>query len=207
MFIAPPVQTPFGQKPMPIVFGNDNEVRHLESWEPLASETSVAKDSMEYARLAGKRWRYYAGRNEMAQSLSDLATRINNDSELEIGFLLVGRANWEEAPSDTLVGAWCRRTYCNHLVLDFLMVHPDATGKANGYGRLGLSMLLALSWLSRRIKSPLLWGEATKSSAGFYEGVLGKYGAKTCITDHFFFEDNILEKLAKEGDNYVLYEQ
>lgn len=200
MFIAPPIKTPAGDQPMPVFFGSGEDACELESWTGIHGATANARDAIEYAPLAGKRWRYYAGRNEAARTLEDLINR-SKGTEDEIGFLLAGRANWQSAPSKTLVFAWCRRTYCNHLILDFLAAHPAA--QESSYGRLGLAMLLSLSFIARRIHCPLIWGEATKGSAKLYEAYYRKYGGTVeMVTDHFFFRDNLLENLCEEGEKY-----
>ena len=71
-----------------------------------------------------------------------------------IGFLLVA-----ELPGipHVVATAWCRRTWCNHLVLDLLATNPSY-GRAQGFRHVGISMLLALAHITRRLEIPLIWG-------------------------------------------------
>lgn len=99
-FIAPDILTPQGVQRVPVRFGIASDVRNLRSWRtgrghPLPA---AAGDSIEYAKLASKRWSYYARRGEIAKSLSDLQSRTCSELPNETGFLLVAESIWENTP-------------------------------------------------------------------------------------------------------------
>ena len=68
--------------------------------------------------------------------------------------------------------AWCRRTWRNHLVLDFLAVRPNVSFAGQQIRGLGTGVLASLMGLADSLKIEMVWGEATASSAPFYEKVL-----------------------------------
>ena len=146
------------------------------------------QDALAFGKLAGKRWRYYLKRQEAALSLDELVKGIATKPEAEIGFLLVAKPTWKPAPK-TLGIAWCRRTWCNHIVLDFLAAHPCTLGK--DYAGIGTALLYTIARVAGRINAPLVWGEATALSAPFYRRVLDVDG----ILDHFFIPEETLEKM------------
>ena len=202
-FIAPIIQTPAGECPLPIRFGLPGDADALRSWRIGRTHTHppAARDAVEYARLASKRWRYYARRDEVAKSLPELRQRAPKGSQEEVGFLLVAGQDNTSAPQ-TLAMAWCRRTWCHHLVLDFLACHPVAFDARSGYGGVGSAMLFALGLITSELRIPLLWGEATAVSAGFYsKRVLGGQP----VTDHFFIRDTHLANLQREGKRSAIH--
>jgi hypothetical protein len=201
-FIAPDIRTPEGLRRLPVRFGVIEDVGDLRSWRigrghPFAT---AARDSIEYAKLASKRWRYYARRGEIAKSLSDLKCRASRGCEDEVGFLLVAESRWEHTPP-TLAIAWCRRTWSHHLVLDFLASHPFTFDPRSGFAGVGSAMLIALGLITAELDIPLIWGEATAVSAGFYsKRVLSGQPVK----DHFFIRDEHLAALQQEGIRFAV---
>lgn len=201
-FIAPNIVTPLGIRPMPIRFGIPGDVKDLRSWRTGRSHPfpTAARDSIEYAKLASKRWRYYARRGEIAKSLSDLESRTSDDSQNEVGFLLVAESRWKNTPP-TLAIAWCRRTWSHHLILDFLACHPFAFDPRSDFGGVGSAMLIALGLITARLDINLIWGEATAVSAGFYsKRVLRGQPVK----DHFFIQDDNLASLKRDGIHFAI---
>jgi hypothetical protein len=197
-FIRPPIQTQSGIAFLDIRFGTLNDADNLDSWsEATRSDGSTRTlDAIELATLAGKRWRYYSGRNEAASSLDDLVQRSSGTLN-EIGFLLVA-----ELPGipHVVATAWCRRTWCNHLVLDLLATNPSY-GRAQGFRHVGISMLLALAHITRRLEIPLIWGEATSDSAGFYKTAALQENRRK-VQDHFFIRGKNLANLRKAATPY-----
>ena len=96
--------------------------------------------------------------------------------------------------SPTLGVAWCRRTWCNHLVLDFLAVHPALNDPVGGYRGLGSAMFIGIAVVAGKINCHLVWGEATESSCTFYQKLLGG----TPVLDHFFFGSEALATLRSQ---------
>lgn len=202
MFVSPAVRIGEEQRGLPIGFASLKDAENLEQWDVVAGHPNptAAYDAVEFARLGGKRWRYYAHLNDIAKSLVDLASKVKTEPKREVGFLLVAKLDWKSSV-DGLAMAWCRRTWCNHLVLDFLACHPSVLEPKNGYGGIGSAMLVALALISKELKSPLLWGEATELSAGFYSRTA--LGGKK-VLDHFFIQGTHLKRLQKEGIKYAV---
>lgn len=193
MIASPDILTPKGELPLRVEFGGMRDDSAIRAWRESTKRQGrgrVAADAVEFACLAGKRWRYYKRRHEAAMSLHDLQQRIAEDATAEVGFLLVGRSSWKPAPA-VLALAWCRRTWCNTHRARFLAAHPVALDSSAGYKGVGLAMLRSLSVVASRIHSPLIWGEATESSAPFYQKFLGEPG----IRDHFFIREAALAAL------------
>ena len=178
--IAPPtIFTPRGPQAVSIAFGKPGDDRAMKSWRASLRHTrpDLADDAIEFATLAGKRWRYYLRRGEAVSSLRELRAGVKRQPAGELGFLLVARPLWK--PSPAVLGiAWCWRTWCHHIVLDFLAVHPATNDPAGGYKGMGSAMLRGVAMVAREIACPLVWGEATATSARFYEKCLaaGRFG-------------------------------
>lgn len=189
-----PVEAPDRVHAVSIEFGSASDEKSLSRWRSPFNDAGgqSARDALEYARLAGKRWRYYSDRGEVASSIDDLHRRILGQPKAEIGFLIVARPTWTSSPR-ILAMAWCRRTWCHHLIVDFLATHPAAASR--GYRGLGSSMLLSLAEAARRLAIPLIWGEATDLSASFYEKIL--VGQR--VQDHFFINGAALNRLQKQA--------
>ncbi len=115
---------------------------------------------------------------------------VARQPQAEVSLLLVVQADWF-APSLILGLAQCRRTYCHHLILEFLSVHPAIVGGSFPTVRgVGAGILYSLAELAGLLGMPLVWGEATAHSAPFYAHTLG--AAK--ITDHFFIRGRTLAR-------------
>jgi len=99
-----------------------------------------------------------------------------------------------ESVSPTLGVAWCRRTWCNHLVLDFLAVHPALNDPLGGYKGMGFGLFIGIAVVAEKLGCHLVWGEATESSCTFYQKLLGG----TSVLDHFFFGAEALDALRRE---------
>ena len=192
---SPIIKTPDGERAIEIVFGHPSDAEKLRRWRIPKNHPApdIARDAMEFGKLAGKRWRYYRHHDDAAPSLSELMSRIENQPQAEIGFLLVAKSTWKRAPA--ILGlAWCRRTWCNHIVLDFLAAHPTTVGTVRGYAGVGTALLYSLAAVAGKIGSRLVWGEATSLSASFYQKVLGG----TPIHDHFFIREDSLARMREE---------
>ncbi len=96
-------------------------------------------------------------------SLEALTSAVRRAPHAEIGFLLVAKPTWTRAPA--IIGvAWCRRTWCHHIVLDFLAAHPATLGSEKGYAGIGTALIYLVAEVAGKVGAPLVWGEATASS-------------------------------------------
>src|SRR5207244_2172791 len=149
----------------------------------------AVRDTLEFARLASKRWRYYRRSIATATSLADCNAAIQHDSHAEVSLLLLVCADW--FPSSSVLGlAQCRRTWCHHLLLEFLSVHPRIVGGIVPQVRgVGSGLVFGLAELAGRLGMRMVWGEATAYSAPFYAKTLGLVE----VLDHFFISGEVLE--------------
>jgi hypothetical protein len=146
--------------------------RYHRSLAPFTRQaSSIIREAVEFTRLAAKRWRYYATGGEAAKNLTDLQRKVRHDSTCELAFIMI--ATIRRVQRDVPVGlAYCRRTWCNHLALDFLALHPIALTERERVHGVGSGIGFGLVQLARALKIPRIWGEATVSSAPFYEKLL-----------------------------------
>lgn len=129
------------------------------------------REAVEFTRLAAKRWRYYARADEAVESLAQLRRKIRHDPQCETAFIMI--ATLRHGKQDASIGlAYCRRTWCHHLALDFLALHPRALEQARRMRGVGSGMLFGLVRLAKVLGVPRIWGEATVNSAPFYENLL-----------------------------------
>ncbi|PWU12104.1 MAG: hypothetical protein C5B50_22145 [Verrucomicrobia bacterium] len=183
-------------RPVEVAFGSARELALVDRWRAPSAIRSVrgVRDSIEFARLASKRWRYYRKSISTATDLDLFRSIVTRDARAEISLLLVARANWFSR-SPILGLAQCRRTYCNHLILEFLSVHPAIVGGAIPRVRgVGAGLIYSLAEVAGLVGVPLIWGEATQHSAPFY--------SKTCrltqLADHFFIRAKSLAHCRKQ---------
>ena len=154
-------------RPVELTFATEAEVRRLRAWRKMIPVT----DAGEFAALAAKRWFYYTREGATVASLNELRTAVRHNERAELAFLLVASAKWARR-YQFLALAYCRRSWCHHLVLDFLAVRPGLTLANKPIRGLGTGILASLAGLADSIGMETLWGEATASSAPFYEHVL-----------------------------------
>ena len=158
--------------------------RYHRSLSPFARESStVIREAVEFTRLAAKRWRYYSRTDEAAESFAGLQREIRRNPKCEVAFIMV--ATIRQANRDLPVGlAYCRRTWCHHLALDFLALHPCALARNRRVSGVGSGIVFGLVQLANALNIPRIWGEATVNSAPFYEKLL----AVSSVQDLFVIE-------------------
>jgi hypothetical protein len=96
---------------------------------------------------------------------------IRRNERSELAFLLVASAEWAKRYK-FLALAYFRRTWCHHLVFDFLAVRPGLSFANQPISGVGAGILFSLTNLADSPGMETIWGEATASSAPFYEKVL-----------------------------------
>ena len=154
-------------RPVELTFASEAEVRRVRAWRKLPGGT----DAGELAALAAKRWFYYTREGATVASLAELRAAIGRNDHAELAFLLVAPAAWAK-PYKFLALAYCRRTWCHHLVLDFLAVRPGLKFAGQPISGMGSGVLATLMDLADALGMATMWGEATANSAGFYQKVL-----------------------------------
>lgn len=170
--------------------------RYHRSLTQFARGTStVVRDAVEFTRLAAKRWRYYSRSDEAAESFAGLQRAIRRDPKCEIAFIMV--ATTRHLNRDVPVGlAYCRRTWCHHLALDFLALHPGALAQDWRVDGVGSGIVFGLVQLTDALGIPRIWGEATANSAMFYEKLL----AVAPVQDLFTIEAREMAAITKRQE-------
>lgn len=159
------VEKPGERIPLTVSFASPEEVLSLAKWKSKA-RTSIQEDAIEYAGLTCKRWGFYLDAKRAVLNVADL-TRLSSLDSDESAFLTVARApSLQPAPVGLCL---FRRTWCNHLVIDFLAVHPDHLGGTSNVKGIGTALLFGVTEIASFLKCRTVWGEATKASAGVYE--------------------------------------
>jgi len=148
------------------------DVKSVQGWRRQihGAKDILTEDALEFASEACKRWMFYRSRRRTASSIKTIGRRISPGKKEEVAFLLVARE--ESAPARCLGIALCRRTWANHLVLDFLATHPiclrDGPDRLRGIGK---GLLFGVCEIGNSIGATALWGEATESSAPKYKAM------------------------------------
>ena len=167
--------------------------RYHQSLAPFARESStIIREAVEFTRLAAKRWRYYSSTDEAAESFSQLRDEMQRDTRCEVAFIMV--ATIRQGRQNLPVGlAYCRRTWCHHLALDFLALHPRALDQAWRVSGIGSGIIFGLVQLAKALRIRRIWGEATVNSAPFYEKLL----AVSPVRDLFVIETQEMTAITK----------
>jgi len=175
-----------------LTFGSEHDLRLVSRWRATAAIAAHAgvRDTLEFARLASKRWRYYRRSIATATSLQHFKSIVSREGQAEVSILVLVRADWF-ARSSIIGLAQCRRTYCHHLIVEFLSVHPGIVGGALPRVRgVGSGLVYGLAELAGILEMPVVWGEATANSAPFYAKTLNARK----ISDHFFIRGAVLAR-------------
>ncbi len=174
-------------KPSPakLQFATQTELRAYHRSLPSASKqtSQIVSDAVEFTRLAAKRWRYYSDAGEAVESLSKLRNAFGHNKRCEVAFILIATTMFRNR--ETPIGlAYCRRTWCHHLALDFLALHPRTLDEQEKVSGVGSGIAYGLVQLAKTLRIRRIWGEATVHSAPFYERLL----ALAPILDLFVIE-------------------
>jgi hypothetical protein len=147
-----------------------------------------ASDACDFAKFAAKRWQHYFDTGTSAESLASLEEMIARDPEGEFCFHLKAEADWFP---ESLGGAMVRRTWCHHLMIDLLFVHPAICGKVTSVRNVGISLLRAVCLIAAHLGCERIWGEATRDSSSFYQHHL-----KRTVKDEFHCEIEDIRRMA-----------
>lgn len=127
-------------------FASGDDIQAAKKWRvsPRLAKTPHmrhrATEACELAQLAAKRWRYYRDSRTFASSFEQLRSLIAEDSHGEFSFHLKVTADWFP---EIMGGAMIRRTWCHHLMIDFLFVHPDICSRLAAIKMVGVQILQA----------------------------------------------------------------
>lgn len=179
--------------------------RFVRQWKRSLAASSIpaARDSLEYAALAGKRWRFLMQQKFSVAGWADLHRHLKRDPAAELGMALA--ITRTAGSRDSVLGfGFIRRTWANNLILEFLAAAPVPLMQVKGVGAALMQCISAIGvWLS----ASELRGECTEASRGFYttmkRRIPGGAQAKTRtrkhaaeITDRFQFDHIEMRLLA-----------
>lgn len=180
----------------------------VDKWERSDQQKASRqmKDMIEYCNLAAKRWTYIQQHRMTVTSMREMRERIEHEPESELGLALAILIN-RHGKRQVLGFGFLRRTWLNHLVLEFLSISPSTFGNVKA---IGSTLMCAIARIGFEIGATELWGECTKDSQGFYTRLKSNYQqAKMSdvmiqgpeqIEDHFHFGFKELEHLAAIAD-------
>jgi len=170
-----------------IVFAEGHDFSFLEKWKKqLDKDTLPARvDSVAFAHLAHSRYLSHSHEGTpYVTGTEEFKAYINDNPKKEVGCLVLLTCNWFP-DSDVLGLCHFRRSWCNHIVLDYLRAHPFITAPTkncrNIVNGVGLAMLFYVTEIARQCKSKLIWGEATQNSHKFYKKVFKLPSVKDLI--------------------------
>jgi len=176
-----------------VSFASEREVSGLCYWRiphSLPNDEPVTRkiyDAVEFARLACNRWRYYHRQQLTVTNRFELETAIGESANAELAMILIARPAWR-SPISTLGIAYLRRTWCNHLFLEFFATHPQViVQRGEQIKAVGDALLHQILALAESLAAPCIWGEATEQSHQWYQDHL----AIEEVRDHFFIEDEV----------------
>jgi len=173
-------------------FSNNADVISSTRWRVPAVDDMALRargaDAREFALLAAKRWKHYRDTDTAANSLDDLRQKIAAEPAGEYCFHFKVTADWFPA---SLGGVMARRTWCHHLIIDFLFVHPQICSRFVNVQSVGINLLRAICLVAEALGCKRVWGEATEDSSKFYQKQLG-----APVEDMFVLDSPIMHQLA-----------
>ncbi|HEV7406453.1 MAG TPA: hypothetical protein VGO11_26115 [Chthoniobacteraceae bacterium] len=170
-----PVRARSGEKSIQIGFAKDVPASWLQDWNgSLTNRGGVDRqlDAIEYLESVINKWAFYRRKDRVVRSEEELRRRLAT-RESELLGVLVASAPWFQGGT---VAGFCqfRRTWCHHIVFDFLGVHPlllvPETREISG---LGTALLYRLAMVAMELQTENVWAETTDLSANFYANLFG----------------------------------
>ena len=160
-----------------------------------AAENSAARDALEYATLAGKRWRFLREQQLTVSGWQDLIGHLQREPAAELG-LAIAVTTFVAGQTSVLGVAFARRTWANNLILEFLATSPQAMSGLKGTG---FALMHSLAVIGHWLSCGELWGECTGASRGFYMKLMrmSRSPRPDDITDRFQFKSAALRRLAR----------
>ncbi len=195
-----------GPMPLPVEI---KWMQHLSEWSFVEDwqrqlhkgNSPRANDSVEYAQQARGRWKFLREQGLAPGSLNEFEDAVRREPHADLGFALLLASSIYDDHQQANGFAFVRRTFCNHLFLEFLAASPSTEKTIKG---VGTQLFLTLALLARRWRAAELWGECTVVSTSFYSGLLTKAwetrqkGAAPTFADRFVFELPDLEALLEK---------
>ncbi len=169
-----------------VSFAQPADFAFAKNWKEAIGndQNPVRTDTVEYAQLAVKKYEAAFGSGKYANGLQDFSDHIESNPKVEVGGFVVLRCDWY--PGSEIIGfAHFRRTWCNKIVLDYLGTHPlivrPFDGATHAVRGVGTALLYLVGQVLKQQDCSALWGEATSSSASYYQKILKLQGVEDLI--------------------------
>jgi hypothetical protein len=159
-----------------VEYVTEPDLAFLDQWKRSLGKDNHPKrvDAVDFATLACKRYKSYAEIETYATRLADIADYVRDNPHAEVANFVVLRCN-AFTPSNVMGLAHFRRSWCNNLILDYLVSHPWIASPPAGYDMavngVGLALMYFLCATAIQQKSDAIWGEATQNSCEYYQKV------------------------------------
>ncbi len=164
------------RKRVKVVFAKPEDLKFVAQWETALGDDQnpYRVDTVEFARLAVKRYEASRESGTYANTLSDFSDHILTNPKIEVAAFIVLKCDWYPN-TDTIGYCHFRRTWSNKIILDYLGAHPNiakepenATHKVGG---VGVAICYFAAQVLKQENCTALWGEATPLSANYYKGL------------------------------------
>jgi hypothetical protein len=171
-----PVQLNNSWRAASVRFAGPQDFAFVGEWQKSlgADKNPIRVDAVDFARIAAHRFEAHSEMEYYAESVEDIADHIQGNPKCEVACCVLLTCDWFP-PSNVIGLAHFRRTWSNNIVLDYLTTHPFIAKAPNESAHVvkgaGLALLYFLSTVARKYACPLIWGEATPHSCGYYKKV------------------------------------
>jgi len=171
-----PVKLNGQREKVKIVFAKPGDLKFVAQWKKALGDDQNPHrvDTVDFARLAVKRYEASKVTGIYANALSDITDHVQTNPKVEVAAFILLKCNW--FPGSEVIG-FChfRRTWSNKVILDYLGAHPhiakeldNSTHKVRG---VGIAICYFAAQVLKQENCPAIWGEATPLSAKYYQGV------------------------------------
>ncbi|MDR3457127.1 MAG: hypothetical protein P4N60_06745 [Verrucomicrobiae bacterium] len=182
-----------------ISFAQPSDFTFAANWRAAigTDQNPYRNDTVDYAELAVKRYEASFSLGIYANSLTDFTDHIATDFKVEVGGFIVMRCDW--FPGSEIIGfAHFRRSWCNKVILDYLGAHPFIVRPKDGAAVIvrgaGAALVYFVAQVLKKENCPALWGEATSSSAAYYNKIFKLKDVEDLI---FAPRQNVIDFLEK----------
>jgi hypothetical protein len=159
-----------GREPHEIVcrLAGTSEIAGIAAWRrQTKNRDSDAIDALEFAKHSTKRWGFYKSSKRAMSSLTRAKARVKREPHAELAFMAVLTGEW--APKHILGFTLFRRSWCNHIAVDFIASHPaNRENPARAVSGVLRATFRAITEVAFALRVTRIWGEATDSSAEKY---------------------------------------
>jgi len=159
-----------------VTFAGAKNFAFVAEWQKAlgADKNPVRVDAVDLARIVAHRFEAHSEMEYYAETIGDIADHVQGNPKSEVACCVLLTCDW--FPMSKVIGlAHFRRTWNNNIVLDYLTTHPFIAKPPNGFAHsvrgAGLALLYFMSTVAKTYDCPLIWGEATAHSCGYYKKV------------------------------------